>query len=82
MVTVSGTVCYRPDATRNHTESGCDSVVLYLPFKPLQYTYVSIGGNTTKLFWITPTASTLNFSSSSSTSETIRLCFTYICEDK
>ena len=82
MVTVSGTVCYSPDATRNHTENGCDSVVLYLPFKPLQYTYVSIGGNTTKLFWLSPAASTLNFSSSSSASETIRLCFTYICEDK
>lgn len=82
MVTVSGTVHYMPDATRNHTESGCDSVVLYLPFKPLQYTYVSMGGNTSKLFWLTPTTSTLNFSSSSATSETIRLCFTYICEDK
>ena len=82
IVTVSGTVCYLPDATRNHTENGCDSVVLYLPFKPLQYTYVPMGGNTTSSFRLNPVTSTLNIEAAPSSSQTIRLCFTYICEDK
>lgn len=84
MVTVSGTVVYDPSLDRGHTETGNTAAIIYLPYKPAQLCYVSgVCGASPRYMYLSPTTSSLIMTSTSQKSgETVRLCFTYICEDE